>query len=241
MDLYKKSQQPLYAQLMKEIKDLIQKGEYEAGDQIPTETELSEKYQVSRITVRRTIEELCTQGILVKRQGKGTFVEAPKIYRKVEKDNSMSFSESCRANGRKPSSHVIECQFVEAEEWQNEFLMLTDDKRLYHIERVLSADELPIIYEHIYIPAIRVPNLQVEKLENGSLFQLLAEDYNVTEFAKGRSTIEVRMASKPIADYLKMNVGEPIMILKSYMNDEEEKPLYISYEIIVGSRYRISI
>lgn len=241
MDLYKKSQQPLYAQLMKEIKDLIQKGEYEAGDQIPTETELSEKYQVSRITVRRTIEELCTQGILVKRQGKGTFVEAPKIYRKVEKDNSMSFSESCRANGRKPSSHVIACQFVEAEEWQNEFLMLTEDKRLYHIERVLSADELPIIYEHIYIPAIRVPNLQVEKLENGSLFQLLAEDYNVTEFAKGRSTIEVRMASKPIADYLKMNVGEPIMILKSYMNDEEEKPLYISYEIIVGSRYRISI
>ncbi|WP_097003778.1 GntR family transcriptional regulator [Lacrimispora amygdalina] len=241
MEIDKKSQQPLYAQLMKEIKDLIQKGEYEAGDQIPTEIELSEKYQVSRITVRRTIEELCTQGILVKRQGKGTFVEAPKIYRKVEKDNNMSFSESCRANGRKPASHVIACHFVEAEERQNEFLKLTDDKRLYHIERVLSADDLPIIYEQIYIPAIRVPDLQVEKLENGSLFQLLAEDYQITEFAKGRSTIEVRTASKPIADYLKMNVGEPVMILKSYMNDEEEKPLYISYEIIVGSRYRISI
>lgn len=241
MDLDKKSQQPLYVQLMKEIKDLIQKGEYEAGDQIPTEIELSEIYQVSRITVRRTIEELCTQGVLVKCQGKGTFVEEPKIYRKVEKENNMSFSESCRANGRTPSSHVIACRFEEAEEWQSEFLKLTDDKRLYHIERLLSADNLPIIYEHIYIPAARVPNLQVGKLENGSLFRLLAEDYQITESAKGRSTIEVRTASKSIADYLNMNVGEPVMILKSYMNTKEEEPLYISYEIIAGSRYRISI
>ena len=92
MSLDKKSQLPLYAQLMKEIKDQIRKGTYKEGDQIPTEGELSAAYQVSRITVRRTIEELCSQGFLVKRQGKGTFVEIPKIYRKIENDNNMSFS-----------------------------------------------------------------------------------------------------------------------------------------------------
>ena len=102
MSLDKKSQLPLYAQLMKEIKDQIRKGTYKEGDQIPTEGELSAAYQVSRITVRRTIEELCSQGFLVKRQGKGTFVEIPKIYRKIENDNNMSFSEACRSNGRKP-------------------------------------------------------------------------------------------------------------------------------------------
>lgn len=241
MSLDKKSQQPLYAQLMKELKDMIQSGLYKAGDQIPTETELSEKYQVSRITVRRTIEELCAQGVLVKRQGKGTFVEAPKIFRMVEKDNNMSFSESCRANGRKPSSHVLSCHFMEVEDWQNEFLQLTGDRTLYHIERVLSADDLPIIYEHIYIPVSRVPNLQVQKLENGSLFRLLREEYRVFESEKGRSTIEVCMAPQSIVEHLRMNTGEPVMILISYMNDDEEKPLYISYEIIAGSRYRISM
>ena len=56
MSLDKKSQLPLYAQLMKEIKDQIRKGTYKEGDQIPTEGELSTAYQVSRITVRRTIE-----------------------------------------------------------------------------------------------------------------------------------------------------------------------------------------
>ena len=76
---------------------------------------------MSRITVRRTIEELCAQGVLVKRQGKGTFVEAPRIYRKIENDNNMSFSAACRANGRRPSSHIISCTVSDAENWQNEF------------------------------------------------------------------------------------------------------------------------
>ena len=80
MELDKKSQMPLYAQLMKKIREQIQDGTFKAGDQIPTESELADMYQVSRITVRRTIEELCAQGFLVKRQGKGTFVEEPKIF-----------------------------------------------------------------------------------------------------------------------------------------------------------------
>ena len=78
MSLDKNHSYQLYAQLMKEIKDQIRKGTYKEGDQIPTEGELSTAYQVSRITVRRTIEELCSQGFLVKRQGKGTLWKYPK-------------------------------------------------------------------------------------------------------------------------------------------------------------------
>ena len=165
--------------------------------------------------MRRTIEELCSQGFLVKRQGKGTFVEIPKIYRKIENDNNMSFSEACRSNGRKPSSHII--------------------------ERILSADNLPIIYEHIYIPTDFLPDFQVEKLENGSLTRLLNKEYHMKESEKARSTVEVSTVSQPVAGYLRMNEGEPVMILASYINNEKEEPLYISYEIIAGSRYKISI
>ena len=241
MELDKNSQLPLYSQLMKELKEQIQNGKYKPGDQIPTEIQLSETYQVSRITVRRTIEELCAQGVLVKRQGKGTFVEAPRIYRKIENDNNMSFSEACRMNGRRPSSHIISCTVMDAENWQSEFLKLSDDRRLYHSERVLSADDLPIIYEHIYIPVGRVPDLQAEQLENGSFTLMLREEYHIEESEKGRSTVEARLIPKEISECLKMNVGEPVMILTSYINDREENPLYISYEIIAGGRYRISI
>ena len=240
MSLDKKSQLPLYAQLMKEIKDQIRKGTYKEGDQIPTEGELSAAYQVSRITVRRTIEELCSQGFLVKRQGKGTFVEIPKIYRKIENDNNMSFSEACRSNGRKPSSHIISCHIMEMQEWHQDFFK-PEHTKIYHIERILSADNLPIIYEHIYIPTDFLPDFQVEKLENGSLTRLLNKEYHMKESEKARSTVEVSTVSQPVAGYLRMNEGEPVMILASYINNEKEEPLYISYEIIAGSRYKISI
>ena len=155
MSLDKKSQLPLYAQLMKEIKDQIRKGTYKEGDQIPTEGELSTAYQVSRITVRRTIEELCSQGFLVKRQGKGTFVSRGKSKKsagecdRIENDNNMSFSEACRSNGRKPSSHIISCHIMEMQEWQQDFFK-PEHTKIYHIERILSADNLPIIYEKTF-------------------------------------------------------------------------------------------
>ena len=95
MKLDKESTVSLYIQLMHVIKEQIHNGTYLEGEQIPTEGELSKMYNISRITIRRAIEELCQQGYLKKIQGKGTFVEAPKIYRKLEQDNNISFTEAC--------------------------------------------------------------------------------------------------------------------------------------------------
>ncbi|MEE1274075.1 MAG: GntR family transcriptional regulator [Olegusella sp.] len=65
---------PLYQQVMEKIKRGIESGAYATGEKIPSEAELSEMYSVSRITVRRAVEELVEQGLLTKRQGKGTYV-----------------------------------------------------------------------------------------------------------------------------------------------------------------------
>lgn len=63
---------PLYQQIYDEIKDAIEKGVYAPKERIPSELELAEQYEVSRITVRRAVEELCSDGYLVKQQGRGT-------------------------------------------------------------------------------------------------------------------------------------------------------------------------
>ena len=72
---------PLYQQIYDELKEAIERGEYTPKERIPSEPELAEKYEVSRITVRRAVEELCTDGYLVKQLGRGTFVSAPHINR----------------------------------------------------------------------------------------------------------------------------------------------------------------
>ena len=74
----------------------------------------------------------------------------------------------------------------------------------YHIERILLADNLPIIYEHIYIPTDFLPDFQVEKLENGSLTRLLSKEYHMKASEKARSTVEVSTVSQPVAGYLRI-------------------------------------
>lgn len=95
---------PLYQQLMEDIKTSLAEGKYMPDEKIPSEPELSELYHVSRITVRRAIEELCTEGYLVKKQGKGTYVSQPKVMRKIAQNGDvMGFSEACRACGMQPA------------------------------------------------------------------------------------------------------------------------------------------
>ena len=98
---------------------------------VPPEPELADLYHVSRITVRRTVEELCTQGYLIKHQGKGTFVKSPMIFRKFESQKNMSFSESCRQNDRIPESHVLSFCKKPANSVTSDFLQLTSDEEAF--------------------------------------------------------------------------------------------------------------
>ena len=75
--------EPLYMRIKDDIKTDIKNGKYKKGDKIPTEPELSSAYDVSRITVRRAIEELSSEGYLIKKQGRGTFVSSPLLHRRI--------------------------------------------------------------------------------------------------------------------------------------------------------------
>lgn len=240
MQLEKDSRRPLYVQLMAEIKNMIRTGKYAAGDRIPTEPELAEMYGVSRITVRKTIELLCQEGYLTKQQGKGTFVDPPKIYRKIEVEKSVGFSEACHVNGRIPTSHVLSIQRIKAEKWHASFFPLEKEERLLSIRRIMSADDVPILLEQLYFPENKFKDLDGMKLENASLYALLKAEYGFTEPPRSKSTIEAGTADKENAELLHILRGEPILILCNYMWDSKGEPAYISLEQIVGSRYRIT-
>ena len=99
---------PLYQQVMDDLKGEIARGVYAAGSRIPSEMELAKSYGVGRVTVRRAIEELSRAGYLNRQQGRGTFVCAPKLKRKIrQKGDVQSFSDACRVNGMEPGACVI--------------------------------------------------------------------------------------------------------------------------------------
>ena len=108
MKLNDNSLTPLYQQVLEDIKAEISSGTYASGQRIPSEAELSQLYSVSRVTVRRAIEELVGEGYLTKRQGKGTYVNQRKMTRKIRQCSTIeSFTDVCAEMGMKAGAHVI--------------------------------------------------------------------------------------------------------------------------------------
>jgi hypothetical protein len=226
---------------MSELKEQIESGKYKNGDKIPTETELEKIYGVSRITIRRTVEELCNLGYLEKKQGKGTFVKIAKIHRKIEMRKSQSFSKTCLNANISPQSHLLESKIIPATKDKTEFLRLEEGDSLIYIKRLRSADRIPVILEELYLPEKIFKNFDIYRLENGSLFEVLKEDFKLLEAPMGVSEIEAVNAGTELSHILMINTGDAILKMITCWSDMNGSPLYIGYENIVGSRYRITI
>ena len=103
---------PLYEQMKISIRRDIERKKYAPGDRMPSEPELEEQYRVSRITVRRAIKELCDENVLIKRQGKGTFVIGEENKAARLDQETLGFHESIRRNGKSARSEVIKKEII---------------------------------------------------------------------------------------------------------------------------------
>ena len=166
---------PLYQQIFEDIKASIENGTYVPQQKIPSEPELSEEYGVSRITVRRAIEELCADGYLVKQQGRGTFVSTPHINRRLlQTAEAQSFSDICRESGMEPGAELVNRQIVPARPDEASFLELGPGALLLYIQRVRTADRQPIFEENIFLPYEPYQELLTAPLEDASIFDEIA-------------------------------------------------------------------
>ena len=104
--LEKKSQNPLYQQLMRRLQNDVAAGAYPPGGRIPSEQVLCDTYGVSRVTVRKAMLDLVQEGLLVRKQGKGTFVADARLKRDLQ--HITSFSDACRGMGRTAGSRLVE-------------------------------------------------------------------------------------------------------------------------------------
>ena len=186
---------PLYQQIYDEIKDAIEKGVYAPKERIPSELELAEQYEVSRITVRRAVEELCSDGYLVKQQGRGTFVSTPHINRQFHASTLQTFTALCADNGMKAGAHVVDRQIVPARQNEMEFFGLQKDALLLHIKRVRTADGEPIFEENIFVPFDAYRELLTADLEDKSIFAEVERVGGTPIVSVGYRTVEAVRAN----------------------------------------------
>lgn len=206
---------PLYQQVIDIIKNEINSGAYKAGARIPNEFELAESYKVGRVTVRRAIEELVQQGYLTKQQGKGTFVNAPKLKRKIrQKDDVQSFSDACRVNGMEPGARVISRKILPADSTEAQFFGVPVGTDLICVERVRTADGVPVMLENnIYVYEDNA-YLSTAPLSNQSIFEFVRNRTGRTPAFTDPCTLEIACASPEVARCWQFPLANPCFIWK---------------------------
>ncbi|WP_349946314.1 GntR family transcriptional regulator [Lacrimispora sp. BS-2] len=233
---------PLYQQIKEDIKATIEQGKYKVKEQIPSEPELSAEYSVSRITIRRAIEELCSEGYLIKRQGRGTFVSAPRIHRKIAEGNRLeSFTKTCQNYGMQAGAKLISRQIVPVRKDDKDFFGFGSDELLLYIERVRTADGLPIFLENLFLPYQKYRALMDENLNDCSMFETIERVGKKAIHDTSRRSLEIARASSDQAQKLGIPVGEPLLHMNCYFIDQDGIPLCIGRQYYVGSRYMFEL
>lgn len=165
---------PRYLQLYRHLASAITSGRLEPGAQLPAERELADLAEVSRVTVRKSVAELVRDGLIEQRQGAGSFVRetsGPKLEQSLS--SLVSFTENMRARGRTSSSVVLERGLFAPNPDESMALGLGTSDRVSRIERLRSADGVPMALERSSLPEDILPNPNLVKT---SLYQVLRAD-----------------------------------------------------------------
>lgn len=244
------SSTPLYAQLRDLLKRQIDKGEFAPGQRIPSEDKLNGLYGVSRITVRRALQELVNEGYLVKCPGKGTYVRArasdieppSKIRAKFTQDNDVqSFTKACESNGQRAGALLLSCDEVPAFDEAREFLGLGPEDRLLRVMRIRTANRMPIMVEENYFPAKTFGFLREADFEDTSLYDIVVAHGHSEPMLNEPCALDLERAPAEMAPYLDVPAGEPLFCLAGHYYGADGSPMYLGKLHIVGTRYTFRI
>lgn len=165
---------PLYSQLVSIVKRNISAGTLGAGELLPSEAELCKTFNISRSTVRQAIGSLEAEGLVVRKQGRGTFVAEPKMRRKTE--NVYSFTSEISAMGLTPSSTLVEFEIITPTPDIVKVLELSSpETEVYRFTRIRNVNGEPLILETSFYPQYIYPKLTRELLQTHSFYSLLYE------------------------------------------------------------------
>lgn len=168
---------PLYAQIKKILFERIQSAEWQPGLCIPTEAELCQSFNVSRITVRRALSELVSEGYLERISGRGTFVTQPPIHQSLKQ--LTSFTQDMQGRGQRPGGSVLSIQTIPAEPGLAQRLCIEPAERIILLRRLRMANDEPMAVETAHLPVRYFDGLQNEDLEGRSLYKIMRDRFGV--------------------------------------------------------------
>lgn len=212
---------PLYQQIKTLITRSLQSGEWRPGAAIPSEVELAARYKVSQGTVRKAIDALADDNLLVRRQGKGTFVATH-----TEERTRFRFLRLRADEGTAGplERRFIDCRRLRAPADPARALALKPGDAVVHVRRLLSFGGRPVVYDDIWLPGRLFRGLTAERLESydGPLYGLFESGFGV-KMIRADEKVRAAAADAEAARWLGVDAGTPLLSVErlSYTYDEQ--------------------
>lgn len=196
----------------------IKNGVYQIDQAIPSERELAAFFEVNRMTVRKAIEELMYEGILVRRKGSGTYLSKNKVTRLDYVTNHSSFEQYDFA------TKIISIKEMTDGEYGLKALNLKEGQKYFRVRRVRSANNVPYAYEDIYFNAMFFDEVDKDLLKLGLKQMMLQYCKNIK--MKIYEEVESLLCLKTTANLLKVKVDSPILQIKTHYETDEYVVMY---------------
>ncbi len=220
------------------IKDLISDGKLKNGDQLETEFQLAEKFNVSRLTVYKAISRLAAEGIIDRIPGKGSFVKQAMFF--ADYKTVGSFSKYMESQHRVPGSKLIEYKILNSKDVPiiASYLELDKNEKIQYFVKVRSADNEPIAIMTSYIPAKLVPSFDVSVLF-GSLYDYF--DTLDLPRIKTKSKITAILSDDYLSSNLEIEENTALLKHDHVTYTKNNIPLEYCIAIYIGNKYAYEI
>ena len=161
------SKNPKYIKIMSDLESQIKNNELKPGDQIPTEKNLCEMYNASRMTVNKAIMMLCEKRLVERIAGKGSFVKDYRTIKNLQLGSTGSFTEDMISTGKVPGAKLIGYKLVKGKEVPHvrDALKLSDEDFIHYFVRLRTGDNIPIAISYTYLSTHIIPSLDIQVLE----------------------------------------------------------------------------
>lgn len=225
------SYRPLYDQIKVLLTQSLIGGEWRPGDMIPSEIELAGRFKVSQGTVRKAIDSLAGENILIRRQGKGTFVATHDT--EVIK---LRFLRLTSASGQKEllKNEFISCVKNKADSNLAKILDVKASASTIEVKRLLSFSGRPLIYDHIVVPAAPFKGLNSASVleNNGSMYSMYETQFGV-RMIRAEERLKAVAADKEVAAALGLDVGFPLLSIERVSFTYGDKPMEWRYGLCI--------
>lgn len=217
---------PLYQQIKGLILQSLQAGEWKPGDLIPSELELAGRFRVSQGTVRKAIDELSAENLLVRRQGKGTFVathsEQQVQYRFLRLEPDIG----SRATRGPAERQILDCRRLRAPAEIARMLGLRSGEPVFEVRRVLSFQGVPTILEDLWLPGEQFKGLSSEMLAShpGAMYALFETQFGI-RMVRAKEKLKAVAADTESALTLGVAAGFPLLSVERVAYTYNDTPM----------------